>query len=60
LSDEPTGNLDSANTKAVMATFDALGREGLTIVVISHDEGVAAHARRVVRIEDGRLTEVPK
>jgi ABC-type lipoprotein export system ATPase subunit len=60
LSDEPTGNLDSVNTKAVMATFEALGRDGLTIVVISHDEGVAAHARRVVRIEDGRLTEVPK
>jgi ABC-type lipoprotein export system ATPase subunit len=60
LSDEPTGNLDSANTKSVMATFDALGREGLTIVVISHDENVAAHARRVVHIEDGRLTEVRK
>jgi ABC-type lipoprotein export system ATPase subunit len=57
LSDEPTGNLDSANTEALLALFDTLADEGLTLVVITHDEGVAAHARRVVRIVDGRLTE---
>jgi ABC-type lipoprotein export system ATPase subunit len=58
LCDEPTGNLDSVNTKSLMALFDALAREGLTLVVITHDEDVAGHARRVVRIVDGRLTEM--
>jgi ABC-type lipoprotein export system ATPase subunit len=58
LCDEPTGNLDSVNTEAVMSLFDALGRDGLTLVVVTHDENVAAHARRTVRMVDGRLTEV--
>jgi ABC-type lipoprotein export system ATPase subunit len=58
LCDEPTGNLDTANTESMLALFDALAGEGLTFVVITHDEGVAAHARRTVRIVDGRLTEV--
>jgi ABC-type lipoprotein export system ATPase subunit len=58
LCDEPTGNLDTVNTDSVLALFDELARGGLTLVVITHDEGVAAHARRVVRIVDGHLTEV--
>jgi ABC-type lipoprotein export system ATPase subunit len=58
LCDEPTGNLDTVNSESVLALFDELARDGLTFVVITHDEGVAAHARRVVRIVDGRLTEV--
>jgi ABC-type lipoprotein export system ATPase subunit len=58
LCDEPTGNLDTANTESVLALFDQLAGEGLTFVVITHDEEVAAHARRVVRIVDGQLTEV--
>jgi putative ABC transport system ATP-binding protein len=41
-----------------MLLFDALARQGLTLVVVTHDEGVAAHARRVVGIVDGRLSEV--
>jgi putative ABC transport system ATP-binding protein len=57
LCDEPTGNLDSANTKAVLALFDRLGATGLTLVIVTHDESVAAHARRRVRMVDGRLTE---
>ena len=56
--DEPTGNLDTANTASVLTLFDTLATEGLTFVVITHDEDVAAHARRAVRIVDGRLTEV--
>jgi ABC-type lipoprotein export system ATPase subunit len=60
LCDEPTGNLDSANTESLLLLFDALGRDGLTLVVVTHDEEVAAHARRVVRMVDGRLTEVAK
>ena len=58
LCDEPTGNLDTANSESVLALFDALASEGLTFVVITHDEDVAAHARRAVRIVDGQLTEV--
>jgi ABC-type lipoprotein export system ATPase subunit len=58
LCDEPTGNLDTANTESVLALFEALASEGLTLVVITHDEDVAARARRAVRIVDGRLTEV--
>jgi ABC-type lipoprotein export system ATPase subunit len=58
LCDEPTGNLDTANTESVLGLFDQLASEGLTFVVITHDEGVAARARHVVRIVDGRLTEV--
>jgi ABC-type lipoprotein export system ATPase subunit len=57
LCDEPTGNLDTVNTESVLSLFEELGRDGLTLVVITHDEDVAAHAKRVVRIVDGRLTE---
>jgi ABC-type lipoprotein export system ATPase subunit len=58
LCDEPTGNLDTANTESLLALFEKLAGEGLTLVVITHDEDVAAHARRLIRIVDGQLTEV--
>jgi ABC-type lipoprotein export system ATPase subunit len=58
LCDEPTGNLDSTNTESVLALFHELEADGLTLVVITHEEDVAAHARRVVRMVDGYLTEV--
>jgi ABC-type lipoprotein export system ATPase subunit len=57
LCDEPTGNLDSANTDSVLALFDELRRGGLTLVTVTHEELVAAHARRRVHIIDGRLTD---
>jgi ABC-type lipoprotein export system ATPase subunit len=57
LCDEPTGNLDSASTESLLLLFDALARQGLTLVVVTHDEDVAGHATRQVRIVDGRLTE---
>jgi putative ABC transport system ATP-binding protein len=60
LCDEPTGNLDSENTTSVLTLFDQLRDSGLTIVVITHDHEVAAHARRVVRMVDGRLHEVER
>ncbi len=60
LCDEPTGNLDTVNTDSVLSLFHELGRDGLTLVVITHDEDVAAHAKRIVRIVDGRLTEVSR
>jgi ABC-type lipoprotein export system ATPase subunit len=58
LCDEPTGNLDSANTRAVLALFDELAEGGLTLVFVTHEEDVAAHAARRVHMIDGRLTEV--
>ena len=57
LADEPTGNLDSASAASVLALFDDLHADGLTLVVITHDPAVAGRAGRRVRIADGRLTE---
>ena len=57
LCDEPTGNLDSANAAALMGLLDELNSDGFTIVVITHDLAVAAHARRMIAISDGRLSE---
>ena len=59
LCDEPTGNLDSANTAAVLGLFDELGASGLTLVMVTHEEQVARHAQRRVRMVDGVLTEEP-
>ena len=58
LCDEPTGNLDSANAAGVLAQFEDLHAQGYTLVVITHDPAVAAHAQRSVRISDGRLSEL--
>ncbi|OXM50546.1 ABC transporter [Amycolatopsis thailandensis] len=55
LADEPTGNLDSRSTADVLGVFDRLNRLGRTIVVITHEDEVAAHARRVVRVDDGLI-----
>lgn len=55
LCDEPTGNLDSENTVSVLEQFDELHRSGITLVVITHDRGVAARADRCVGMVDGRL-----
>ena len=57
LADEPTGALDQATGRQVMALFDELNREGRTILMITHDLGIAKYARRVVHIIDGVLTE---
>jgi len=57
LCDEPTGNLDSRNAAALMELLDQLNAAGFTIVVITHDAGVAAHAGRAIGISDGVLSE---
>ncbi|MCM1158221.1 MAG: ABC transporter ATP-binding protein [Bacteroidales bacterium] len=55
LADEPTGNLDSKSTKDIMEILDGLNEQGNTIVLITHDDGIAENAKRVVRIMDGKI-----
>jgi putative ABC transport system ATP-binding protein len=53
--DEPTGNLDSHTTEEILAVFDMLSREGNTIIMITHEHDVAAHASRVIHLADGKI-----
>ena len=55
LADEPTGNLDSKSGADIMAILDALHKKGGTIVLVTHDEHIANHARRIIRLEDGSI-----
>lgn len=55
LADEPTGNLDSASTDEIMEILRGLHREGRTVILITHDNEIAAKARRVIKIRDGRI-----
>ncbi len=58
LADEPTGNLDSRTTRDILDLFDALHREGQTLVVVTHEDEVAARARRAIHLLDGRVHRV--
>ena len=55
LADEPTGNLDSNSTKEIMDILKGLHNEGRTVILITHDNGIAATAHRIVRISDGHI-----
>ena len=57
LADEPTGNLDSHSGKEVMRILHELSEEGRTVILITHDNGIAAEAKRVVRIQDGKVVD---
>jgi putative ABC transport system ATP-binding protein len=55
LADEPTGNLDSRSTEDVLGIFERLNAHGRTVVMITHEDDVAGHARRLIRLADGRV-----
>jgi putative ABC transport system ATP-binding protein len=55
LADEPTGNLDSATSSEIMALFDDLHTHGNTIILVTHEPDIAAHAHRVIRLLDGKI-----
>lgn len=55
LADEPTGNLDSKTSEEIIALFKQLHAEGQTIIIVTHEEDIAGHAKRIVRLRDGRI-----
>ncbi|MEW6753436.1 MAG: ABC transporter ATP-binding protein [Candidatus Latescibacterota bacterium] len=55
LADEPTGNLDSRTGAEIMELFDALHREGNTVILVTHEADIARHASRLIRLHDGRI-----
>ena len=55
LADEPTGNLDSATSEEIMRVFEGLASQGQTVIMVTHEADIAAHARRVIVLRDGRV-----
>jgi putative ABC transport system ATP-binding protein len=55
LADEPTGNLDSENGKKILALFQELHKQGVTVIMVTHDESVARHAEKIIRMRDGKI-----
>jgi putative ABC transport system ATP-binding protein len=60
LADEPTGNLDSKTGTEIMVLFEDLARQGNTIIIVTHEEEIARHARRILRIRDGLIASDEK
>lgn len=57
LADEPTGNLDSKTSKEVMGLLEALNKDGMTVIMVTHSAECAAHGRRLIRVSDGKIIE---
>ncbi len=60
LADEPTGNLDSRTSIEVMALFQALNDEGITIILVTHEQDISKYAKRIVRMKDGKIEKDEK
>ena len=60
LADEPTGNLDTQTSEDILALFEDLNQQGLTIVLVTHEADVARHAHRILSIIDGRIAGIIK
>jgi putative ABC transport system ATP-binding protein len=60
LADEPTGNLDSATSSEIMALFDSLHERGNTIILVTHENDIAMHAHRIIRLLDGKIASDEK
>jgi putative ABC transport system ATP-binding protein len=57
LADEPTGALDSNTSEQIMKLFTQLNEEGKTVIIVTHEEEIAAYAKRIITIKDGCITE---
>ena len=57
LADEPTGALDTVTAAEIMSLFEHLNREGVTVILVTHEQEIADHARRIIRFRDGKITE---
>jgi len=55
LADEPTGNLDSASTKEIVSIFRSLNKDGITVIIVTHEADIAAKTQRVIRLHDGEI-----
>ncbi len=55
LADEPTGNLDSASGSEILGIFDELNRQGMTLILVTHDPSISRHAHRAIRLSDGAI-----
>lgn len=55
LADEPTGNLDTTSSMEIMALFNAIHKNGNTVILVTHEEGIARYAHRIIRLRDGRV-----
>jgi putative ABC transport system ATP-binding protein len=57
LADEPTGNLDSSTSADILRLFDTIQQAGNTVILVTHEEDIAQHARRIIKLKDGKIEE---